>query len=468
MTSKITRKIFIFILIFSCINMLYASELTTEEESWLQKADRYEKNGWIFVHIEGAPFEQGFQHGYLLANELKETIRVNSFLAEWYTGENFDFFVQHANDMFASKIDDEYLQEMKGIAAGATKAGFEISCEEIIGWNGLTELLDYWWPTIVGEMPLKNDKCSAFIATGEYTKNGKIVMAHNTWNLYAAGQFCNIILDINPDKGYQMLMQSSPGLIDSGTDYFITDAGIIGTETTIGGYSGFDSEGVPEFSRERKAMQYAETIEEWVQLMQKGNNGAYANSWLLGDINTNEIARFEQGLKYSNFEKTSDGYYSGFNVATDLKIRNQECTNAAYSDIRTPMGARRVRWKQLLTENMGKIDPELAMKFLADHYDVYLQEENMCSRNICGHYNVDPMQYWPERLPYAPQGCVDGKVVDSNMAENMQMLARWGCSCGTPFDATEFIELHPQYDWLKGYLIDRPSQEWAEFSVKGK
>ena len=466
MKTKVFKLLFISLIIFISQNVLCAQELTRQEQLWLENADRYEKDGWIFVHIEGAPFERGFQHGYLLADELKEAIRVNNFLAEWYTGENFDFFIQHANEMFASKIDEEYIQEMEGIAAGATKAGYEISYEKILAWNGLTELLDYWWPTIVEEMPLKNDKCSAFIATGDYTKDGKIVMAHNTWNLYAAGQYFNIILDIKPDNGHRILMQSAPGLIDSSTDYFITNAGIIGTETTIGGYSGFDAEKTPEFMRERKAMQYAESIDEWVQMMQNGNNGAYANSWLLGDIHTNEIARFEQGLKYSDFEKTTNGYYSGYNVANDLKIRNQECSNAAYSDIRTPMGARRVRWDELIQENKGEIDTDLAREFLADHYDIYLQEENMCSRNICGHYDLDPMQYWPERLPYAPQGCVDGKVVDSKMAEAMQMWARWGCSCGTPFDAEEFIEIHPQYNWLEGYLIDRPSQEWTTFSIE--
>jgi len=30
----------------------------------------------------------------------------------------------------------------------------------------------------------------------------------------------------------------------------------------------------------------------------------------------------------------------------------------------------------------------------------------------------------------------------------------------------EFIDLHPQYNWLEGYLIDRPSQEWTTFSAQ--
>lgn len=38
---------------------------------WLLKgAYRVEKNGWIFVHLEGLPFQIGLQHGYLLADNL--------------------------------------------------------------------------------------------------------------------------------------------------------------------------------------------------------------------------------------------------------------------------------------------------------------------------------------------------------------------------------------------------------------
>ena len=44
-------------------------------------------------------------------------------------------------------------------------------------------------------------------------------------------------------------------------------------------------------------MQYADSIDEWAEIMVKNNSGAYANSWLLGDIRTGEIARLELGLK---------------------------------------------------------------------------------------------------------------------------------------------------------------------------
>ncbi len=46
-------------------------------------------------------------------------------------------------------------------------------------------------------------------------------------------------------------------------------------------------------------MQYADTIDEAVEILKKDNNGLYTNEWLLADINTNEIAMFELGTHKS-------------------------------------------------------------------------------------------------------------------------------------------------------------------------
>ena len=59
---------------------------------------------------------------------------------------------------------------------------------------------------------------------------------------------------------------------------------------------GTDRNGIPEFVRARKAMQYAESVDDFARMMKDGNNGGYANSWLVGDRKTNEIARLELGI----------------------------------------------------------------------------------------------------------------------------------------------------------------------------
>src|SRR5947209_369932 len=99
--------------------------------------------------------------------------------------------------------------------------------------------------------------------------------------------------------------------------------------------------------------------------MKQGNNGGYANAWLLGDVNSGEIARLELGLKYVNLERTKDGFFVGSNIPEDLHILRLE-TTLDDSDIRLSSVARRVRWKQLMRENVGLIDIAKAKELEAD------------------------------------------------------------------------------------------------------
>jgi hypothetical protein len=447
--------------------------VTKSELTHYQNGYRFDENGWIYLHIEGEPYERGFQHGYLVAPELDEILRSLKYLTYWNTGMEWEYFVEAAETQFVRWIEGEFLDEIKGIAGGAQSAGVNISWQEVLAWNGYEELTDYWWPNEKeGEYAsgdqVEKDHCSAFIATGSATKDGVIVMAHNSWNEFETGQFSNLILDIQPANGHRIMMQSVPGYIDSFADFFVTDAGLMGTETTIGGFSLYDPNEAPEFFRARKAMQYGDTLDEFVEIMKKHNNGGYANSWLLANRNTGEIMRFELGLKYTNITRKKDGYFIGFNAPLDPRIRNLECSNTGYADIRRHQGARQVRLTQLMEEYYGGIDVEVAESILADHYDVYLKKDNPCSRTVDGHYELDAREYMsqPGRpLPFQPRGAVDGKATDSELAKELSFWARWGNSAGMPFVAEEFLAEHIQWSHLEGYLKDRPSQPWTLFKA---
>jgi hypothetical protein len=199
--------------------------------------------------------------------------------------------------------------------------------------------------------------------------------------------------------------------------------------------------------------------------MKAGNNGGYANSWLIGDIKTGEIARLELGLKHIGFERTKDGYYVGSNLVENVRILRLE-TNLKETDIRNSDVARRVRWKQLMRDNRGKISVDLAERFEGDHFDTYLQQERLGSRALCAHWEYDTTD--PSSAPFDPSGTVDGKVVDSRMAKEMKFAARWGSGCGTPFDAGVFLQQHPQFDWLQGLLRSRGVHPWSVFSAGEK
>jgi hypothetical protein len=125
------KKVIILLLsVFICSTKVLCQtidKLTNEQKTWLSKANRHEKNGWIYLHIEGSPEERGFQHGYLLAKEIKESIRVLS--EEWHYESALDWqwLVQKAGNMFTPKVDIENITEINGIVEGMKMAGVAIN-----------------------------------------------------------------------------------------------------------------------------------------------------------------------------------------------------------------------------------------------------------------------------------------------------------------------------------------------------
>jgi hypothetical protein len=444
-----------------------ASSLSNKQQQCVSKAHRFDRHGWIYLHVEGEPNERGFQHGYLLAPEIAEGLRVTKACWENATAMSWPWVVERASQMFVPHIDAENLAELEAIAEGMTAAGHPATRDEIIAYNGIIELTSYWWPTELkkikdGPGPSVRESCSSFIATGSMTKDGNVVLGHNTMMDYN-DVFPDIIEDILPAHGHRILWQTEPGWIHSGTDFFITDAGLVGSETTIGNFEGFETNGVPEFVRMRRATQDASSIDQWCEAMKQGNNGGYANAWLVGDINSHEIARLELGLKQVALEKKRDGYFIGSNVAEDRKLLRFE-TDTKETDIRLSSIARRVRWKQLMNKNDGRIDLALAKEFEADHFDSYLGKSRAGGRSLCGHFELqaEPAGSWPG-VPYGCSGTVDAKVVDASMAKSMSFAARWGTACGRAFDAHEYLTEHPQFDWMAAILKSRPSEPWTQF-----
>jgi len=437
--------------------------LTPKEQTWVNKANTYEQDGWIYLHVEGKPFERGFQNGYLLAKHVDETIEIVAYYLEHSTKEKWEFYRNAAKKMFWPVLDQEYQDEINGIVAGLKKAGVtKYDHIDITAYNGWIDLAWYYLPSTQA-----HGSCSAFIATGNATPDGRIVIAHNLWYEYMFCRKWNIILDVVPDKGYRFITQAFPGWIFGGTDFWISSGGLVVAETTMSGFVGFDPKGIPEFQRIRKAVQYANSIDAFVEIMEKGNNGGYANDWLIGDIKTGEIARLELALKNPRLWRTFDGYYTGSNVAQDPKVRAEEATGMDYNDKASSPNGRWARWQQLMRENYGKIDRDLAQKFLADHYDSYVETYNPSSRTLCGHVEYDPygLPEWGWG-PFYPGGAIDAKVTDSEWASQMKFAAKFGHSCEIPFLAKPFLAAHPEYQWQAPYLKDFPSYPWTVFKAK--
>ncbi len=443
------------------------------EHNRLSNATREDKNGWIYVHLSGSPSDIGYQHGYLLAKEIDTLIKVMQFYLPHTSKKDWAFYRAASKRFLWAKIDTEYQAEIRGIAEGLQARGMKYDTLDITALNANIELSSYYVPGL--ENKLKpgsgNNKapgnCSAFIATGSYTKDGKIVIGHNNWTDYIEGERWNVIADIKPEKGNHILMDCAPGFIHSGDDFVVTSGGILITETTITGFEGFDTTQTPEFVRARRAAQYANSIDDVIKIMTTSNNGGYANDWLIGDTKTNEVAKLELGLKDYKVWRSKDTAMIGSNFPSDPKLIKEETTFNVNDPTSSP-NARKLRMQKLVAvDYKGKLTDSAGKVIEGDTYDA-LNKKNAFDRCVIdGHVDEDSrgVPEWSEG-PYFPMGAVQGKVTTTDLANKMQLWAHMGHPGGADFLAAPFFKKHPEYNYQSKYLRDMKAYPWTLFTAK--
>ena len=357
-------------------------------------AYRYPAAGWIYLHIEGQPYERGYQHGHLMAREIPEYLA--RCAAELGGPENWNDYRTEANALFLRGFDREILEEMRGIADGAADAGGRwqnrrIDLMDIVVANVTVEMGELQSAVRVTPTGLETlgfdkpsygqasggarrdtvmDHCSAFAATGPATRDGKMVIGHVTWWPLTLAEGTNVMLDIKPASGHRLIMQSYAGGIESGTDWYQNDAGVVLTETTIG-QTPFNIQGTPVAFRARLAIQYGGNIDEVVEKLGTRNNGLYTNEWLIGDAKNNEIAMYELGTNHTKLWRSSKnewfgntpGFYWGDNNAKDLAVRLELLPDPHSPPEYVPYVPmpRDLAWQNLYRKHRGQIDEQFAI-----------------------------------------------------------------------------------------------------------
>ena len=361
-------------------------------------AYRYPQAGWTVLHVEGEPFDRGYQHGRLMATEIEAYLQT---LARQQSAkapaDGWRLTRTLVGAAFLRKYDREYLEEMTGIADGASAAGAKfddrpIDLVDIAAINLVCEydtldsalaaqptgLEGIRFPKPAAPRPVppeQKDHCSAFAATGAATADGKMIIGHITMSGLPNAIFSNVWLDVKPTRGHRVVMQSYPGGIQSMMDYYLNSAGLVVTETTIQ-QTRFDPDGAPLASRIRKALQYGSTIDEVVKILIEKNNGLYTNEWLIGDANTNEIAMLELGTTTHRLRRSSrnewlmagvEGFYWGCNNTKDLQVRLDTLSSLSDRphDVSWRPSDRDKAWLRQYQANRGKIDAGFAKRVFA-------------------------------------------------------------------------------------------------------
>ncbi len=408
-----------------------AEFIPMETVRWFGPGFRYHDRGWTFLHIEGEPYERGYQHGFLLADEIAEyAFKLGFEKNRAAPNQGWSDLRFLTDSLFLRRFEEEYLLEMRGIADGM--AGREVKLfgrkpdlldiavlNSSIDLGQLGSALRVTPNALSGrnfmrqedEMLLSDsfNKCSSFVATGRSTRDGRLVFGQIfMWGGYT-GVHWDLVIDIQPTSGHRLVMHSFPGGIHSGADFYINSAGIIIGETTVS-QTPFNQDGSPQSNRIRKAAQYASSFAEVVDILSLDNNGMYTNDWTMGDTKTDEGANFLLGTAKSRLWRTGHGEHPAD----------------------TPGGLRDFIWA-----NNNNRDPEVRKEYLAQAdnapFDLIFRPAN---RDVAfqeffrqyGDGGIDiqaAVELWASSPVNRPHAC-DGKLTSSEMAEKLVFLAHYG------------------------------------------
>jgi hypothetical protein len=397
-----------------------------ERVRWEGPAFRYEDRGWIFVHVEGAPYARGRQLGKLVADEIAAYVQKLSIRRDakdpargWNTLRTL------ADALMLRRYERELLEEMQGIADGAAAAGAEVhgrkvDLVDVVAMNSVIDLdqmesaLPVTPSAVTGRaflsaedeltLPDRLHKCSSLTATGPATADGRPVFFQIfMWDGYTGLHF-NVVLDVVPDEGHRFVMQTFPGGIHSGTDFYMNEAGIVIGETTVL-QTPFDASGTPQSNRVRKAIQYASSIDEVAAILREKNNGMYTNDWTLADVKRDEAAILLLGTARSRLWRSTDqpapfgtpGFLWANNNARDSGVRREVAArpeDAPFDSTFTPAN-RDLAFLRFYGEHGGRIDVRSVVSLMASS---------------------------PVNRPHA----CDGKVTDAQMAEKLVFMAHQG------------------------------------------
>jgi len=443
---------------------------------------RYNIQGWVYIHIEGEPYERGYQYGYLASAEIIEMIQRWSQLGHNVKlmklfiiknlPKNYDKLSEQwwnicrskAMKTFLNQVPEEYKQEMEGMtdgikARGGIVFGRDIEYEDIVASQFVQEvqyilgnlrksfhpvrgLLRGLRDIFSGEILNPNGHCNAFIATGDATSNGGIVVSHATIFPNYIAERCNFIVDVEPSEGYRFMMTCPPGSLWSQEDWYQNDQGIILTETELAPQGPWKTRRtIPKGVRSRRAIQYSSSIDEVIISLEEGNNGLIPNEWLIGD-KTGEIAAYEQGLFTQNLKRTNDGYYWSSNVPHKTNLMAElygipKIFLKAYGLLTLGKGHFKVDGEDIIW-NFDRAEKliELGERFYGD-IDTEIAKKIMTTSPL-------------------PELTTDCKITDSKLIENMGLIAFMG-----KIDGDTWIPTDEDKNKYHG-VTELPPSGWVE------
>lgn len=392
----------------------------TDHEPLMKAARLSVENGVKVVRLMGTHYEIGYQHGFLLADKIRLMIENTLPAAATVIAKTLHSDYQTARDKMARGaklaapfLPPELVEEMRGVAAGATKAGYAVDYDTIQLWN---TMYDQWciyahphfWniDDVSARGQFKDGRsgthvlamagCSSFCAWDDSAGHGgDLIFCKNEDNLNLPSQLENRYLYVvDPVVGHAHVFLCFPGMI--GMDGGFNEKGIsMMTQYDASIHETMEGCGIGVFTR--LLLTNASTLDEAVQVFHDHPRctgiayhcaDAVAKRAAVVETSAKIVTQRNPMPSFTRLWQANDsicypgyqGYY-GYNMVADQQLV-YELTDVSsiqnYLDSMkdpynfvVPAPCRFERYDQLLQQYYGDITVENAIKIMSDRLDPY-------------------------------------------------------------------------------------------------
>lgn len=241
--------------------------LSHSNGGWLE-----ERKGVRILHLNGSYYDMGYQHGFLLKDDIQESMRAQLTFFEDH-GYSYERLLE-VWDIMDEYLPYEYKEEMQGMAEGA-----EIPFEDVIVINTMPAVFNH----------LFDEACCEISLWGDATTDGKLLHVRSfDWNLRLSDPETgtplqeNIILIVRfPEVGYASM--SAPEFAGAVTSWNgVNEKGIaVGENSCATGDMTFH--GICPAFRMRMVLDRCDTGEEAIAILT--SNRTCGTNFVLSDAN---------------------------------------------------------------------------------------------------------------------------------------------------------------------------------------
>jgi isopenicillin-N N-acyltransferase like protein len=364
-------------------------------DAWVEK-----RGADYLLHLSGTPYEMGYQHGILMADEIKsgtvpvfaDPVSHNASFADkpaWVRRLLLTYLELSVYGPIERNTPREYLEEIKGIADGAG-----LDFKEVFIANFLSDLTMAMTPGVLTKKAEElgaRSECSSFVAAGDAAEDGALIVGRNT-DYSGQGRWVpyQTIFFYRPKGGLAYVNVGTAGLIKANSA--MNEAGMVVSGHYMA-FEGADPAGVSFTVLENEIMRKAKTLDEAIALLESAHRGG-SFGLVIADGAAKEAAVVESTPERLGVRKMENGAIVLTNFATTEELKPVDLLLRYNVLLRNVMG-RYERLTRLIETHRGEITPALAAAFMSDHGDVITGTERGTGITVCSDNNVTSAVFAP-------------------------------------------------------------------------